>query len=1064
MKIKLKNFSFYRKKEHLSFFLSVLVFSCVSASYGLEPIKSVESKKTTNYLQQQVKGLITDVNGQPIPGVNIVEKGTTNGVQSDFDGGFFISPSNENAVLVFSFVGFLTKEIPIGNQTDITVILEEDISQLDEVVIVGFGSQKSSKVVSSIAQVTAEELKIDQRPVTSGYSALIGAVPGLVLSNNNGSPGAVPNISIRGTSTLNDGTLLIIIDGFEGSLSDIDPQSIESVSVLKDASAVAVYGARGANGVLLVTTKRTNRDEKVAVSYNFSSSIQSKPDLPSTLNSLEYMEFQNTVEPGKWDDTALDLARSGFYPDTNWADELYENTALQQSHNLTLTGGSKNTGYLMSASYLTQDGLSLGDDKFERLNLRLKIDTDVTDWLTVGVNALISNRTDTSVITVTGSNVRGLPFFPVQSEDGLWVGNGSSANSNHVADAGSGSFDTTDLDRVNLQLFAQLKPVKGLTIEERVSIIKTNSLRRDWDNIYDIVTFDASDPDSYTNPDSANRTYINGLTQDRRLSLTSFTGKTIRSLTSATYDFEKGKHAAKAFAAIQTETGEDEAFQAARTGFFFDNILSLSLGDIADADVGNSTGNAETRNGNETTLSYIGRLNYSFDDKYLIEAAFRADGSSYFLESNQWAYFPSVAVGWVASKENFLSNANFISLLKFRASIGQAGDDGGLGAVTQQLVNFSAGGYPIGGTIGSSLNVATFVNPDLVWETSTITNIGVDASLFGGKFQFELDYFDNKRKDILSNIEGTAYEYGFGDAQGNPYDLQSWGWELNLTHKNKIGDFGYRVSGNISSYDNKITRIQEDSTDPDFQVGLSANNRLGYVTDGFFDDANEVAANVSSDGATLIDQSGVGGSDVGDFKFVDQLTVDTDGDGTMDASDGIINGDDRIIIDSNSDTNFNFGFNLGFSYKNLSLSARFYGALDNNQYLNTTNASQPFLGDAVPFSYQTDVWSSTNTNALYPALTTTGPLQDWNLGVDHLIIDAEYIKLQNITLNYDFGQDILSKISFIKSMNLYVSAENLGVIWTNSPLYDSGWDPELGVSAVQYPLPFTTAVGLNIKF
>ncbi|MEI6865055.1 SusC/RagA family TonB-linked outer membrane protein [Flavicella sp.] len=1044
--------------------MSTLVLLCATSAFGIAPNTILEEKQQFE-IQQQFTGTVTDINGQPIPGVNVLEIGTTNGTLTDFNGAFSIQPLIQNATLSFSYIGYATKKLSINNKNNVNIVLEEDISYLDEVIVVGFGTQKSSKIVSSVSQITSKELKIDQRPVTNIGSALIGAVPGLMLTNSSGGPGSTPSIQIRGTSTLDsDAELLVIIDNFEGSLADIDPQTIESVSVLKDASAVAIYGARGANGVLLITTKNTSRNKKTSISYNFSSSIQSKPELPGTLNSLEYMQFQNQVVEGTHDQTVLDLASSGFYPETNWGEELYQNTAVQQSHNLTLTGGSENTGFLMSASYLTQDGLAIGDDYYERLNLRLKIDTDITDWFSTGVNALISNTTDNNVQAVTGSSLRGLPFYPIQTEDGMWVSNGTSdAGANAVATAASGSFDKTITDRVNLQLYAQFRPIKGLTIEERVSIIRTNSDNKDWDNTFSIVSLDYADPDSYTNLDSENRSYMYATTGGRTLSVSSFTQTKIRTLTSATYETEKGNHYMKAFVAMQTESGESDYFMTGSSDFLLDDIISLGQGAIIDVSIGDY-GNYEFRGGNQTTLSYLGRLNYSYSDKYLFEATIRADASSYFLSENQWGYFPSVAVGWVASKENFLKDVDFVNILKLRASYGSSGDDSGLGSVTQQLVNLNNAGYPLGGQSNSALYVPSFVNPSLIWETSTVFNIGVDASLFNGKLHFEADHFRNKRTDIISLIKGTAFEYGFGDAQGNPYDVDSWGWELMATHRNKIGDFGYSISGNINIYDNEISYIQENATDPNFQVGQSVNDRFGYETDGFFANQEEIDSNVASDGTSQINQTGVGDAYIGGYKYVDQLTIDTNGDGVMDASDGIINSDDRVILDDNSASNLMFGFNVGFSYKNLSLSARFYGTFDNKQWLNANNSVQPFLGAGVPYSYMTDVWSTTNTDALFAKPTDIGPLQPYNANISHLLIDSEYIKLQNITLNYDFDKTILDKVPFVKSMNMYVSAENLGVIWTNSPLYDNGWDPELGVSAVRYPLPFTTAIGLNIKF
>ena len=1025
-------------------------------------LKSVPTLRTA-FSQQKtrtVTGVVSDVNGEPIPGAAVMVVGSTTGTVTDLDGNFHLTIPEGAETLQVSFVGMETQQISIGNKSEFVVVLESALTDIDEVVVVGYGTQKSSAVVSSVAQVSSQELNVEQRPVTNIASSLAGAIPGLVVTTNSGSPGSSPTLTVRGTSTTNDNDAdaLVIIDNFEGSLSDIDPQTIESVTVLKDASAVAIYGARGANGVILVTTKNTGRNKRASVSYNFNASLQFQPSVGELVNSYEYMSYQNEIDTywgdeATWDDTALGYAKDGWYPDTDWADELYESGVMQQSHNLTITGGSDNTGYLLSAGYLQQDGLAVGSDYYKRYNLRLKIDSDITDWLTVGANALISNEIDKNVVTISGNNLRGLPMYPVISDDGYWVDNGTGGGYNVVAEASCGSFDKTDQDRYNVQMYLRLKPIKGLTFEENVSVIKTNYNNRDWDDVYDIVSLDANDIDSYTNPDSENRTYYYGDSDARALYMNTYQGKTIKTLSSVTYDFQRGNHTAKAFAAMQTESGEADLWGAGVEGFTFDNVISLDQGDDATDNSGYSNGVYESRGGNSTTLSFFGRLNYSFADKYLIEGTFRADASSYFTESNKWGYFPSAALGWVASRENFMSDVNWIQLLKLRASYGSTGDDGNLGSVTQQLVAFSSSGYPIGGNEASQIYVSSFVNENLKWETSTILNMGVDASLFDGKFQFEYDYFINNRTDILDEISSTAYEYGFGDYDGNPYSVRSWGWELNATYKNRINDFGYQISGNISWYDNKLTEVTEDAQSDNFQEGQSVNDRYGYETDGFFDNQDEIDNNFASDGVTLIDQS-IDDAHIGGFKYVDQN------------DDGIINSDDRVILEDNSDRNWNLGLNLSVNYKNFTLSTRLYGALYRKQWLNSSFSAMPFLGGGAPFKYMLDSWSESNPDALFPfPESSSAAVLSYATNVDRFIIDSEYIKCKNITLNYDFGKGILNKFrGAVKSMNMYVSAENVGVIWTNNPLHDDGWDPESGMGSITYPMPFTLAVGLNVKF
>lgn len=1064
-------------------YLGVLML--VSTMMGALPASVFANELEVQQEEMYVSGKVTDNTGFEIPGATVLEKGTTNGVVTDIDGGFTLKVSSEDAILVISYLGYVTQEIIVGGQTDIAVILETDISALDEVVVIGFGTKIASEVVSSIGAIKAEELQVTERPVTNVASALQGSIPGLIVNTSSGSPGSVPLIRIRGESSLNNGNdespVLVIIDNFEGSLADIDPQTVESVSVLKDAAAVAIYGARGANGVIVVTTNQPQRDKKISVSYNFSTSIQNKPSLPTTLNSLEYYEYQNSIIeienqyqldqdpayvslPLPWSDDDLSLASSGFYPETVWADELYDNTATQQSHNLTLSGGSANTGYSLTASYLNQEGLIVGDDSFEKLNLRLRINSDINDWLTVGTNVLISNRTDFDVPVTTGSNIRGLPTLPVVSEDGYWVANGTvDTRANVVAEASSGSFVQNDLDRVNLQLFAQAKPIKGLTIEQRASIIKTNQFNRDWSQDYDNIVIDPTDPDSYTNPDSPNRTYLLETPETRELILNSYTQKEFRFLTSARYKLNIDEHDFEAFVGFQTESGEAEEFETGRINFVSDDLIALGQGEEISPNVGGAIGNAETIAGNATTLSLFGRVSYSFRDTYLLEASFRRDGTSYFTEENRIAFFPSAAVGWIVTNESFMQDIDVVNQLKLRASYGVTGDDSGLGAATQQLVTYSAAGYPIGDVISGSLSLPSILNPNLIWETSTILDFGIDAAFLDGKLEFQVDYFKNERRNILAAITTTAFEVGFGDALANPYGVDSWGWEFSATHRNKIGDFNYSISANFTDYDNEIVQLTEDAIAPNFQEGQSISDRFGYTTDGFFDSQEEIESYQTADGV-LIDQSGVGGSYIGGLKFVDQITVDTDGDGILDAADGIINGDDQVVLEENSSKNLNFGMNLSVGYKNITLSARFYGTFDNNQWLNTTNASTPFLGNAVPFTYHTDVWSPTNQDALYPRLTTNNANLDYALSVDRLIIDAEYVKLQNLTLNYTFGKKVLDKIAFINALSIYTSVENIGVIWTNSPLYEHGWDPELGVSNVNYPLALTTSFGLNIKF
>jgi len=1049
------------------------LFSKIETGYEIKNRKILLFKKTlfntpeqkidknSEHMQQVINGTILDENGNPLPGANIIEKGTTNGVQTNFDGNFSITVSN-NAILVISYIGYASQEITVGSQTNITVQLIEDAAALDEVVVVGFGEQSVRKVTAAISQVSAEELGITERPVTNIETALVGSLPGLVGFNANGSPGENPNFSIRGASTLNNNNanVLVIIDDFEGTLADVNPQDIETVTILKDAAAVAVYGARGANGVLLVTTKKTRRNNKVDINYNFNGSFQSRGNIAETLTARELVAFENIAVTGDptgggdpsapYSQTVIDLAESGFYPETQWPDALYNGSAFQQSHNFSAQGGSEKTGYLLSAGSLQQNGLITGGDNFKRLNLRLKIDTDITDWLTVGTNTVITNRIRNQVPVSIANELLGSPFFPVQTVDGIFVQKGSAGEANPIALAQSGSFTKTVDDAINLQLYAKVKPFKNFWIEERVSFIKNNANIREFDNVYDFVSLNLEDPDSYTNPDSPNRGFVAGIPDARRLVLTSTSDYRVTALTRLNYNLNIGDHNFGALLGFQIIQGQSEGFRTGRQGFLLDEPLDLSLGQtttpvplFSDETVFDPLGNTSFRGGNATTLSYFGRFNYDYKGRYIAELSFRYDGSSRFLDNNRYGFFPSASLAWNVGEESFISNIDAVDRLKLRLSYGIAGDDSGIERSVLQFANVDVTGFPFGGQIQPGIFLGDPASNDLTWETATIFNAGLDFSLWRGKFQLSTEFFVNNRDDIL-DFAITPTEFGFGNVPANLYSVKSWGWEFDFTHRNSISkDFSYWLNANLAYYDNEITDLAGRQS-PELAVGQSINQRLGFETDGFFDNQAEIDA-------VPIDQSGVGGTSIGGFKYVDQN------------NDGVIDADDRVILTRNSDDNLLLGFNIGASYKSLSLSARFYGSLDRTQWWNEADAHEPFLNGTNAFTYQTNFWSQDNPNAFFPIPQGNG-IQGYNSDISGFIFDNDFIKLQNITLAYDFNDDILRQLGFLSSLNLTLSIENIGTIWTNSPISDSGWDPELGAGLVQYPLPVTTSIGLNVGF
>lgn len=1005
-----------------------------------------------------VSGTISDQSGEPLIGVNVLIKGSSLGTVTDVDGRFSLEVTNGDETLVISYIGYETQEVPINSQSVLQITLVENSATLDEIVVVGYGTQGKGKVSAAVSQVNGEDLQIDQRPVTNVQNSLVGSVPGLIINQTSGRPGQDISLRVRAVSALEQKNALVLIDGFEGSLNDVNPTDIASVTVLKDAAATAIYGARSANGVILITTKNTKRNEKMRFAYNSNYSIQSPAQTAELANSTQFMEFSNEaalneairnnpgVDPSSvslpFSNSDLSRAISGFYPETKWVDELYSENASQINQNFTIDGGTEKVGYFFNVGYLKQNGLIAGADNFQRFNLRLKVDADVTDWLTLGVNASNTNLNTDNVPGIENNNVRGRPFYPVQLEDGTYVDKGAAGGeANPVGRATSGSYDRDKQDAVNVQLYSQIKPIKDLTLEARVSYTNTNLFTEIWNTPYEFAFLDLE----------LNRTGPNVPVNaaDRNLSFRSNRIFSINTLSTARYEMDLNQqHHISLLTGLQTQQGESIFVQADRANFILPNLQDLTLGQTI-SDFGNTSG----RGDNRTTLSYFGRLSYDFLSKYLLEFNFRADASSNFGPNNKWGYFPAVSVGWNIAEEGFLSDARFVDVFKLRASWGQNGDDGSINAI--ENVVFNPSGTAFGGNVAPTLNLGSAINPDLKWETSEKVNLGLDLVLWRGKLGATVEYFTDKRSDIITQLL-TSVEGGLDGVLDNVYDAKSWGWELELSHSNKIGQFNYFANTNLTYYDSEITNTEGvsplNNSNTNFQdIGLPVfGNWYGYETDGFFDSQSEIDAS-TIDQSSVVSQGDELGRYLGAFKYIDQN------------GDGIVNTDDRVVLKENTSDNYRIGFNLGVSYKGFTLSSRFYGVLKGYQWWRNGTNLNPFTGDVAPFVYQMNTWRPDNLDAIFPSATASNIIP-FNQNASHLIQNNAYVKLKNISLGYSFDQDVLDKLKGLTGLDIYFSVENLGVIWANNPSFDTGWDPEFQTGTFRYPLPITASIGANVKF
>ncbi|MEO1011994.1 MAG: SusC/RagA family TonB-linked outer membrane protein [Bacteroidota bacterium] len=1044
-----------------------------------------EDKGQTSVMLQEitVTGKVTDSDGMVLLGASILEKGTTNGTTSDFDGLFSIDVSDPNAILEVSYIGFSTLEVPLDGRTELTIALRPDVAQLDAVVVVGYGDQKSSEVSASIAQVATEDLEVSKRPVATLESSLVGSSPGLIIDQGSGQLGTEAGIQVRAASALEQKNALVLVDGFESSLENINPYDIESVSILKDAAATAIYGARGANGVVLVTTKTTRKNQRMSVTYSTNTSWQ-QPNVTADLaNSQEFMEFFNEAQLAETlnadqeltpDDVTLtysdeDIARaaSGFYPETNWVEELYSQSALQTTHNLEVSGGSENIGYLVNLGYLNQDGISLGNDQLERFTVRVKVDADINDWLTIGANIFNGYRELNNVPLNTGNGLRGQPFFPVTLDSGPFAGTfvfkgSTSGEENPIAQALSGSFDNTVSDELNMQLYGTIKLLKGLELEGRLSYLTDNDFREIWNNPYSYIILDEADLTPIGNP-------VPIANEDRNLQNVDSRSRLINTLVTLNYDTTFGNaHNFEALLGFQAESGEGRSFSASRFDFILDDPQSINLGSQIDG-----FGNDSDFFNERSTLSYFSRLSYNYRSKYLMEVNMRADASSNFVR-DKWGYFPAFSVGWNVDRENFLMENNFITRLKLRASWGINGDDGSLSGVETAITN--PNGIAFGGATQPTIFLSDAVNPNLTWETSEKTNLGVDLSLWNGKLTFTGDYFIDNREDIItrqltsleSGLTGSGNDGFSGGILANVYDAKSWGWEINVGHNSNIGDVGFFANVNLSYYNSEITSGEGDAPlnldENNYQIeGLPIlGNLFGFETDGYFDSQAEIEAHQIDQSEVVITGDDLGRY-LGGLKYIDQLTVDSNGDGIPDQADGIINEDDRVVLLENSNDNYRLGANFGFTYKGFGLSTRIYGALSGYEWWNQGAFLNAFTSAGVgPFDYQRDTWRPNNTDPLFPQAYLNNRPYDPN--VSELIKDRSYIKWKNVNLSYTFGRPFLDQIGFLKGLDVYVSFENLGVIWTNYPAFEYGFDPEFGANGFNYPLAVKTSFGLNVQF
>ncbi|SHF49729.1 TonB-linked outer membrane protein, SusC/RagA family [Arenibacter palladensis] len=1012
----------------------------------LKSIGPDQSYSESKNYQQVITGTITDENGTPLPGANILEKGTTNGTQADFDGNFSISVEDENALLVVSYVGFGTKEIPLNGQTLISVTLEESAAGLDEVVLVGYGTVKKSDLTGAVTSLSSEDL--NDNVAVNVTQQLQGRAAGVQVFQNSNQPGGSSTIQIRGIGSISAGNApLFVVDGLPISndgalaggniglapnpLNTINPNDIKSIEVLKDASATAIYGSRGANGVILITTK-SGRQGKLKVSYQGKTSAFSIISTPDILTAEEYQTNLNALlDAGAVNATEAERVGDIVDGGTTWQDLLFK-SAVSQEHNISFSGGKDKNTHYTSIGFFSQEGV-VKRSKLERFSLRTNL-TSESDNFKFGLN---------STVTYTLQDIVGA---------GAGVNNDSGpVNSAFFYDPTVPVYENEETNEFFVSPFMNIENPIALSEGRTVDDATFRLLASTYGEYFITPALSAKLNLGFDYQNSRRDQFLNDFTQ-AGFALGGegnvFTGINFNYLAEATLNYNKelgNGHALNLLGGISTQKF---FFQSANLGA--QNFLSLATetDNLQSGDpLLNTVATSRVEN---SLLSYIGRANYSFSDKYLITGTLRVDGSSRFGENNKYGYFPSMALGWKLHNEEFLKNSNFFDQLKFRASYGQTGNQD-IGNFLS-LTTISSGGnvvIPGGAQIGTA-QPTRIANPDLKWETTTQFDIGLDWSIWNGRLSGTADYYNRLTSDLLYNLPIPS-QTGFTSVVTNIGEVENKGFEVLLETANLTGDFKWNTSFNFATVKNKVLDLglgENEEGEPIEVQGGSSILRPGETMNAYF--GYEILG-VWQEGDDFTDAPA--GVQPGDWKYND------------------VNGDNAITVNDrkvlgNSIPGFSWGLTNTFSYKNLSLAVNVFGVHD-VQLFNTSLSTTYF-----PINFRRNRlsepilnrWTPDNPTNKYPSfLNNTG---QGNNGVNSSTVeDAGYVRLQSLTLGYNIP---LKETSFISAMNVRLIGENLHT-WTNY----SGNDPGLSVNAgntgfrqdyVAYPLSRIFSLNLTVDF
>lgn len=1023
-----------------------IIVSKANAVVAVEKQQQQKAKKIT--------GCVKDALGEPIIGASVVEKGApTNGTITDFDGNFTLTVSGNE--LQISYIGYLPQVVKLqSGVASYNVTLKEDTKTLDEVVVIGYGTQKKVNLTGSVASVSTDDIK--DRVQTNVLAAVQGTVPGVTIISR---PGADPAINFRGRGNLGTSAPLYVIDGAIADanfFANLDPNTIESISFLKDAASSAIYGSRAAYGVVLVTTKQGKKD-RMNVSYSGYVGFTNPTYTPDYVNSTQYAELYNealynsnpsggmnqgyTEEEIGW---FRDGSKPDLYPNTNWKDLILKDNVLTTQHSVNFSGGSEKINYFVGLGYVYKDNIIPNRDD-QRYNLNANISSDITSWLTI--------RTGVKYIRNVGDVTGGTPSLPnfaivpstfvAKQTTGDWgsINGGQPASTvfmtyNPLRQMSKKDWSKSKTENTMYDLGFDIKPMKGL-------VISGQGIFKSYEYKYKGYTALQDDIKNYQTGEMISGT---GVTKNK-MSMDWRSNTRMLYTATAKYDYTQDVHTIGALLGTSYEHYKYERLAGSRESFPIDGMTDMEGGSTSGAGYTNGAGSSENK-----MLSYFARVNYALMDRYLFEVNMRADASSRFHKDKRWGYFPSFSLGWRISEENFMKKLSWINNLKFRASYGTLGNINNVGDYDYFQNYATNGDYNFDNEPVKGISESKPANATLGWEKVALTDIGLDLDLFNGFISMTADYYIKNTSDILLGYS-VPWETGIGTVPSqNIGKVRNKGFEMSVTHRNKIGDFSYTVSANLSTNNNEIVDMGTSNNKIEdkwiMREGESIGSFYGYKTDGLYTQADIDAGHYYMFSGVV--------PNAGDIKFLPQREGVEYKQNITDA--------DRTII-GNDVPNFTYGVNLNLQYKNFEFSAFGQGVSGTMVAFESYGLHPFYHGMDSPRAFHLNRWTEANPNryADYPRIySASSPHTAYNRNFcDQHLFDADYFRIKTLTLGYAVPTDVLKNVG-LSALKVFVTGENLFTCRADKRMKD--FDPETSGNVITALGTKSVAFGVNLTF